>query len=363
MDKLILDNVYKNYGEVEAVRGISFSMKDKEFIGIVGPSGCGKSSTLRMIAGLEGITSGSILLDNERINHIRARDRDVALAFESYALYPHLTVSGNLSFPLEVRGFKGEEIATKVDSILSLLDLKEYINMTPTELSGGEQQRVALGRALIRGASLYLLDEPFSHLDAQQKIDLRTRVLRIQKLNGLSVILVTHDQLEALAMSDRIVVMNNGEIQQFGTPEELYEEPANLFVADFIGEPPMNFIEGALTRGDGGQHLLKCKEIQFSLPKKGGEKLSRYLDRKIIMGIRPQHISLVEKNRTGAFEGVVFSYEYQGEMGYLSLDCKGERVLIELKHTTHYETDARVWCVLDEEHMYLFDPDTGERLL
>jgi len=363
MDKLILDNVCKNYGEVEAVRSISFNMKDKEFIGIVGPSGCGKSSTLRMIAGLEEITSGNILLDKEKINHIRARDRDVALAFESYALYPHLTVSGNLSFPLEVRGFNREEIAKKVDSILSLLDLEAYANMTPTELSGGEQQRVALGRALIRGASLYLLDEPFSHLDAQQKIDLRTRVLRIQKLNGLSVILVTHDQLEALAMSDRIVVMNDGEIQQFGTPEELYEEPANLFVADFIGEPPMNFIEGALTRGDGGQYRLKCKELRFTLPKRGGDKLSRYLERKIIMGIRPQHISLAPKNSPGAFEGSVFSYEYQGEMGYLSLDCRGERVLIELKHTTDYETDTRVWCLFDDAHVYLFDPDTGERLL
>ncbi|MBN2324318.1 MAG: ABC transporter ATP-binding protein [Spirochaetes bacterium] len=363
MDKLILENVYKNYGEVKAVRGVSFSMKDKEFISIVGPSGCGKSSTLRMIAGLEDITSGSILLDSEKINHIRARDRDVALAFESYALYPHLTVAGNLSFPLEVRGFKGEEITEKVNSILSLLDLEAYMNMTPTELSGGEQQRVALGRALIRGASLYLLDEPFSHLDAQQKIDLRTRVLRIQKLNGLSVILVTHDQLEALAMSDRIVVMNEGEIQQFGTPEELYEEPANLFVADFIGEPPMNFIEGILTRTDGGRHRLNCKEIRFPLPKRGGEKLSSYVDRKIIMGVRPQHISLAAKDMPGAFEGVVFSYEYQGEMGYLSLDCSGERVLIELKHATHYETGARLWCLFDDTHLYLFDPDTGERLL
>jgi ABC-type sugar transport system ATPase subunit len=235
--------------------------------------------------------------------------------------------------------------------------------MTPTELSGGEQQRVALGRALIRDASVYLLDEPFSHLDAQQKIDLRTRVLRIQKLNGLSVILVTHDQLEALAMSDRIVVMNNGEIQQFGTPEELYEEPANLFVADFIGEPPMNFIEGTLTSKDDGQYYLKCTDIHFSLPTRGAERLSRYRGRKIIMGIRPQHISLAAKNSPGAVEGLVFSYEYQGEMGYLSLDCKGERLLIELKHTTHYETNTRMWCVLDATHLYLFAPDTGKRLL
>ncbi len=363
MDKLILDNVFKNYGEVKAVQGISFSMEEKEFISIVGPSGCGKSSTLRMVAGLEEISNGSILLDQEKINHIRARDRDVALAFESYALYPHLTVSGNLAFPLEVRGFKKEEIAEKVDAILELLDLEPYRDMTPTELSGGEQQRVALGRALVRKASLYLLDEPFSHLDAQQKIDLRTRVLRIQKLNGLSVILVTHDQLEALAMSDRIIVMNDGKIQQFGTPEELYEEPANLFVADFIGEPPMNFIGGSLVRGDGGGYTLQCENIRFPLPERSTEKLAGYLERKILMGVRPQHISLADKNSQGAFEGVVFSYEYQGEMGYLSLDCKGERVLIELKHTMHYTTDTRLWCLFDDTHIYLFDPNTGERLM
>jgi multiple sugar transport system ATP-binding protein len=363
MDKLVLDNVYKNYGEVEAVRGISFSMQDKEFIGIVGPSGCGKSSTLRMIAGLEEITAGSILLDSEQINHIRARDRDVALAFESYALYPHLTVFGNLAFPLQVRGYKKDEITKEVEAILELLDLKEYTHMTPTALSGGEQQRVALGRALIRGASIYLLDEPFSHLDAQQKIDLRTRVLRIQKLNGLSVILVTHDQLEALAMSDRIVVMNEGRIQQFGTPEELYENPANLFVADFIGEPPMNFIEGVLTHQGQKGYTLKCEHIEFSLPSGKENGLSQYRGKKVIMGIRPQHIHLVAGKSPDAVEGVVFSYEYQGEMGYLTLDCKGERILIELNHTTEYDTDAKLWCAFKKSYVYVFHPETGRRIL
>jgi len=363
MDKLILDSVYKNYGEVRAVQGISFSMQDKEFISIVGPSGCGKSSTLRMIAGLEEITSGNIILDSEKINNIRARDRDVALAFESYALYPHLTVSGNLAFPLQVRGIKKDEIAKQVDYILSLLDLQEYKDMTPAEISGGEQQRVALGRALIRGASIYLLDEPFSHLDAQQKIDLRTRVLRIQKLNGLSVILVTHDQLEALAMSDRIVVMNDGKIQQFGTPEELYENPANLFVADFIGEPPMNFIDGVLTADTNKHYKLKCTNIDFSLPKRLESSFEQYRNKKVVMGIRPQCISLGSKNNPEAIGGTVYSYEYQGEMGYLSLDCKGERLLIELKHTAHYQTDERVWCVLEGKYIYIFDPETGDRIL
>jgi multiple sugar transport system ATP-binding protein len=358
MDKLILDNVYKNYGEVRAVRGITFSMQDKEFISIVGPSGCGKSSTLRMIAGLEEITGGTIILDSAKINDIRARDRDVALAFESYALYPHLTVSGNLAFPLQVRGFKKDDILKQVDAIVSLLDLEDYKDMTPAEISGGEQQRVALGRALIRGASIYLLDEPFSHLDAQQKIDLRTRVLRIQKLNGLSVVLVTHDQLEALAMSDRIVVMNDGEIQQFGTPEELYENPANLFVADFIGEPPMNFIEGIATPGK-----LKCKNIDFALPKTAERSLSQYRNKKVVMGIRPQRISLENKSNPKAIGGVVYSYEYQGEVGYLSLDCKGERLLIELKHTTHYQTDEKVRCILEDQYIYLFDSETGARIV
>jgi multiple sugar transport system ATP-binding protein len=363
-NKLVLSHVYKNYGKVEAVKDVSFEVKDKEFVSIVGPSGCGKSSTLRMIAGLEEISEGDILLDdNKRINNIPARDRNIALCFENYALYPHLTVANNFAFPLQVRGFKKKEIDRKIESTISLLGLEKYKNMYPKELGGGELQRVALGRALIREASIYLLDEALSHLDTQTKIELRSRLLRIHKLNKLTFILVTHDQSEAVAVSDRIIVMNEGTIQQIGKPEELYNDPSNLFVADFIGEPPMNLIKGILIYSKIKQFVHRCKDIDFYLPQKAEDKLSKYKDQKVTMGIRPQYINLCDNSQPNAIEGIVYSYEYLGEKGYMLLDCKGEKILVELDHTDYYKTNEKVYFRFQEKHIHLFEPKTGKRIL
>jgi multiple sugar transport system ATP-binding protein len=369
-NKLVLSHVYKNYGKIEAVKDVSISVNEQEFISILGPSGCGKSSTLRMIAGLEEITDGEIILDNKKINNIPARNRNIALCFENYALYTHLDVFNNLSFPLEVRGLNKKDIYKKVKSIISLLELENYQKMFPEELGGGELQKVALGRALIRDASIYLLDEALSHLDTQSKIDLRARLLRIQKLNKLTFILVTHDQSEAVAMSDRVVVMNDGEIQQIGKPEDLYNNPYNLFVADFIGEPPMNLIEGTLVFSDDNQILLHCKNKDFTLPtnnnikKSNKDQLLSYKDQRVIMGIRPQYIDLVNKDKTNAIEGVVYSYEYLGEKGLLLIDCKGEKFLIEIDHTGYYyKIDEKISLYFREEHVHIFDSKTGQRIL
>lgn len=362
MDKLILKNVYKDYKEVKAVRDISFSVMDKEFVSIVGPSGCGKSSTLRMIAGLESITSGDIILNGTRINDIIARDRDIALSFESYALYPHLTTAGNLAFPLQVRGFKKQEINQKIKSTLELLDLEKYRNSHPGELSGGQKQRISLGRALIREASVYLLDEPFSHLDVQTKVELRTQLLRIHKMNELTFILVTHDQSEALAMSDRIIVMNDGEIMQIGTPEELYNDPANFFVADFIGEPPMNFIEGKIIGSADGRYRHKCEGMEFSLPEEISKNLSKYIDKKITMGIRPQYIDIVDRSGININEGRVYSYEFLGERGFLLLELNSERILIDVEHEKKYVIGEKVYFIFKDRNICLFDSETGERV-
>jgi len=365
MDKLILENVYKNYGEVEAVKDLSFSVKDREFLSIVGPSGCGKSSTLRMVAGLEVITAGNIFLDGEKINSIRARDRDIALAFESYALYPHLTTYKNLAFPLQTRRMSRDRMREKVQSILSLLHLEEYRDMKPGELSGGQQQRISLGRALIRDASAYLLDEPLSHLDAQERVDLRVQLQRIQKLNELTFILVTHDQLEALAMSDRILVMNEGRLQQIGTPEELYDDPVNLFVADFIGEPPMNFARGTLVKTDQGGLAVQCEERSFSIPRHLMLKkdLSAYLNGKVVLGVRPEYIHLSRKNDTGAIQGRIYSYEDLGEIGYLLVVCDGERFLIEVESGVSYRMHEEVFFRFDEERVCIFAEASGKRML
>ena len=365
MDKLVLENVYKNYGEVEAVKELSFTVEDKEFLSIVGPSGCGKSSTLRMIAGLEVITRGEVYLDGQIINNIKARDRDIALAFESYALYPHLTAYKNLAFPLQTGNSNKKEIDERVKSTMALLHLDEYSNMKPGALSGGQQQRISLGRALIREASIYLLDEPLSHLDAHERVDLRVQLQRIQKLNEFTFILVTHDQLEALAMSDRILVMNEGRLQQIGTPEELYDDPYNLFVADFIGEPPMNFTRGNLVHNNNNRLAVKCEEIIFELHGsiKSGKDLSGYLNKKVVMGVRPEYIQLCRKSQPGAIEGRIYSYEDLGEIGYIMAVCGSEKFLIESETGINYKTDDVIFFCFDEKRICMFSEETGERLL
>jgi len=365
MNKLVLEKVYKNYGEVEAVKDLSFTVRDREFLAIVGPSGCGKSSTLRMIAGLEIITAGDIILDGAKINSIRARDRDIALAFESYALYPHLTTYKNLAFPLQTKKVIKGEIREKVQSILSLLHLEEYRNKKPGELSGGQQQRISLGRALIRDASMYLLDEPLSHLDAQERVGLRVQLQRIQKLNELTFILVTHDQLEALAMSDRILVMNEGRLQQIGTPEELYDDPVNLFVADFIGEPPMNFAHGTFVKTGNGGLAVQCEERSFALSERlmSGKELSGYLNEKVVLGIRPEYIHLCRKNDSGAIEGRIYSYEDLGEIGYLMVICGGEKYLLEVESGVTYRTQEEVFFYFEEERVCIFAEASGVRVM
>lgn len=363
MNKLVLDSVWKKYGEVEAVRNLSFSVKGNEFLTIVGPSGCGKSSTLRMIAGLESITMGDMILDGVKINEIRARDRDIALAFESYALYPHMTTYKNLAFPLQSGKVPKKEINERVNSIMTLLNLEKYANNKPGELSGGQQQRISLGRALIRDASIYLLDEPLSHLDAHEKVDLRVQLQRIQKLNKLTFILVTHDQLEALEMSDRILVMNHGQMQQIGTPEELYDNPKNLFVADFIGEPPMNFAEGKLQPMTVGKYIIKCRTTQFEITRTNGKDLATHSGKKVVMGIRPEHISLCDSTTENAMEGLVFSYEDLGEKGYVLVNCSEEKFLVEKEGGVKFELDEKVYIRFHDQEVYLFDADDGERIL
>ena len=364
MDKLVLSRIFKNYDSVQAVKDISFNIKENEFVTIVGPSGCGKSSTLRMIAGIENITAGDIILDGERINDIIARDRNIALAFESYALYPHMTIYNNISFPLEAAGLKKTEIKEKVEKTLKLLNLEKSRNKKPGELSGGQQQRTSLGRALVRDASIYLLDEPLSHLDAQEKVELRTQLQRIQKLNKLTFILVTHDQMEALALSDRIIVMKDGKIQQIGTPEQLYDDPANLFVADFIGEPPMNLIEGVLVKDDNGKKFkLRCNGAEFIISSED-KKIQGFLDRKVILGIRPHYINISKDKRNEKYsKGSVFSYEYLGESGYLVLDCDGVHLLMQVEHKRIYEIGETVNFYFQEQFVCLFDKESGERII
>lgn len=291
MAEIVLDRVTKSYpdgagGVRAAVKEFSMTIADGEFIILVGPSGCGKSTTLNMIAGLEEITSGELRIGGERVNENAPKDRDIAMVFQSYALYPHMTVRQNIAFPLTLAKLKKEEIATKVEETAKILDLSELLDRKPGQLSGGQRQRVAMGRAIVRSPKAFLMDEPLSNLDAKLRVQMRSEIARLQDRLGTTTIYVTHDQTEAMTLGDRVVVMLAGEVQQIGTPDELYSSPTNLFVAGFIGSPAMNFFPATLTdvgvRLPFGEVTLTPRVLELL------EKQSR--PDNIIVGIRPEHI-------------------------------------------------------------------------
>lgn len=294
MATVTLKNINKVYeGNVHAVVDFNLHVKDKEFIVFVGPSGCGKTTTLRMIAGLEDITSGELRIDDMVVNDVAPKDRNIAMVFQSYALYPHMSVYDNMAFGLKLRKFSRDEIERRVNNAAEILGLKALLHRKPKALSGGQRQRVALGRAIVRDAKVFLMDEPLSNLDAKLRVQMRTEIIKITEKLGITTIYVTHDQIEAMTMATRIVVMKDGYIQQIGSPKEIYDFPTNKFVAGFIGTPPMNFIEGKVME-DGyfvcGDHKVGVSKLKVPAPKFNMLKEQKYLEKHIILGIRPEDI-------------------------------------------------------------------------
>ena len=366
MEKLELKNVYKHYvqGTVEAVKDLSLSLKSGELLAILGPSGCGKSSTLRMIAGIEDITKGEIYLDGEIINWLSAKERNIALAFETYALYPHLSLFENIAFPLRIRGRKDQEVRKEVKKIADMLEITNVLSKLPSEVSGGHQQRTSLARALIRPASLYLLDEPLSHLDTQQRTEFRVQIKRIQKTQNLTMLFVTHDQLEALALADRIAVLNLGVLQQIGTPEEVYEYPENLFVADFVGEPPMNFIKATLVR-EKNDYMAKLYNQKLKIPENYKDAIERFYKGDVIeimLGIRPIYIYISEPVEGQTVSGEVYVFEDIGESGILTVQIGDALIGVELSPGYSFKLGERVNITFDLEKILIFNPTTGERI-
>jgi ABC-type sugar transport system ATPase subunit len=352
--KLELRNIVKHYGEVEAVKGISFAVGDGEFVTIVGPSGCGKSSTLRMITGLETITTGDLLIGGERVNELPARERDIALSFENYALYPHLSIFDNIAFPLQVRRTPPKAIHQRVSEILRVLHLEGVKDKRPSEVAGGQQQRTSLGRALVRTAAVYLIDEPLSHLDAQERTSLRAEIQRIQKTQGLTFIMVTHDQAEALAMSDRIIVMNDGQIMQDATPYEVYEHPENLFVADFIGEPPMNLLEGTLAKA--GEHWVWTREnVQVDVSDVVAAMEDAPSSGNVALGIRPSYVVPDKTGSATSLDAEVFAYEFLGDTSLVTAVVADQMVRAMCPVDEIHSIDERIRFSLDPSHILLFD--------
>jgi multiple sugar transport system ATP-binding protein len=299
MAQVIISNLIKTYPEakgpgITAVKNISLTVADGEFMVLVGPSGCGKSTTLRMIAGLEGITGGTVAIDGRVVNDVEPKDRDIAMVFQNYALYPHMTVRENMSFGLKLRKFPAQEIDARVHAAAAMLGLESLLDRRPKALSGGQRQRVAVGRAIVRQPKVFLFDEPLSNLDAKMRVSMRTEISKLHARLGATMIYVTHDQVEAMTMGDRICVMKDGEIQQVAEPLTLYNQPANLFVAGFIGSPQMNFLQGRLERTGAGLRFVETapeKPVTLTLDPATARRLESRAGQPIILGIRPEYLS------------------------------------------------------------------------
>jgi multiple sugar transport system ATP-binding protein len=326
MASLSLEQVTKVFENgVEAVRALDLVVANGEFVVLVGPSGCGKTTALRMVAGLESVTSGTIRLDDKVVNDVSAKDRDVAMVFQNYALYPHLSVLDNIAFALRVRGVSKDERERKARDAAEVLGLSEVVNRKPRQLSGGQRQRVAMGRALVREPTVFLMDEPLSNLDANLRVQMRSEVLRVQRRLGVATLYVTHDQTEAMTMGDRVAVLRGGELQQMAAPQDLYERPANLFVASFIGSPPMNLYEAAVA-GPADALVLTLGSQRLALPRDAAQRrpgLAGGDGRKLVVGIRPEHLTV----GSGGESTLAADVELVESLGNESL--------------VHFSTDAR----------------------
>jgi multiple sugar transport system ATP-binding protein len=354
MSGVDLTNIVKKYGSAQVVHGIDLTVAEKEFVVLVGPSGCGKSTTLRMIAGLEEITDGDLTIDGRRMNRIAPKDRDVAMVFQNYALYPHLNVADNMAFGLRIRKMPKAEIKTTIDDVAAILGLTDYLDRRPADLSGGQRQRVAMGRAIVRHPKVFLFDEPLSNLDAKLRTQMRAEIKRLHKRLGVTSIYVTHDQVEAMTLADRIVVMNDGRIEQIGTPMELFNNPINTFVAGFLGSPPMNQVKGTLT--DAGVQVGNT-EIKID-----GANASQ-VGRQVVVGLRPEHVTLSTNEDTSALPIELDLVEPLGSEALLHGRFEGNEVVF--KADTH--GDIRHLSGVTEIHVAsslvkLFDGETGQAL-
>ena len=366
MYKLKLENVWKYYRgkKVEAVKNLNLACEEGECLAFLGPSGCGKTSTLRMIAGLESISEGSIYIGDQRVNDLPPQSRNIAMAFEDYALYPPLTVFENIAFPLQAQAMPAAQIKKRVREVADVLKIGDVLDQTPSQLSGGQQQRISLARALVKeGVELVLMDEPISHLDTTLKNEIRTEIKRFHVELGNTIVYVTHDQLEAMALGDRIAVMNLGVLQQIGTSDELYDQPANLFVAGFIGEPPMNFIDTSIVRENDRLHL---QSTCFQLPLSGQQ--SRQLQEnnaaELVVGIRPGDFVLdrIEAPDFISFPGHVYAVEPVGDMTVVYLTAGQERLLATVLGSIDLKEDEDLVVSFSTEHIHIFDKKTTKAI-
>ena len=365
MASLSLQHIEKIYENgFHAVHDFNLEVEDKEFIIFVGPSGCGKSTTLRMIAGLEDISEGDFLIDGVKMNDVEPKDRDIAMVFQSYALYPHMTVRDNMGFALKLRNVPKDEIDAKVEEVAKILDLEKLLDRKPKALSGGQRQRVAMGRAIVRSPKVFLMDEPLSNLDAKLRVQMRTEIAKLHERLGTTIIYVTHDQTEAMTLGTRIVVMKDGIVQQINTPEHLYNKPCNLFVAGFIGSPQMNFLD-AVVEKKGNDVLLKVADFEIKVPDDKKAALDGYEGKTVILGVRPEHF-IDGRGKEGQFciiKSTIEVRELLGAEAYLYFTVDGKQCTARVASDVDLYVGMEGTLGIDLDKIQLFDKDTELSLL
>ena len=361
MAGITFKHIVKSYdNEVTVIPDLNLEIKDKEFVVLVGPSGCGKSTTLRMIAGLETITGGELYIGDKLMNAVPPKDRDIAMVFQNYALYPHMSVYKNMAFALDLQKVDKKTIDKKVHAAAKILGLEEYLNRKPKALSGGQRQRVALGRALVRDPSVFLLDEPLSNLDAKLRTEMRSQISKLHQQLGTTFVYVTHDQIEAMTMGDRICVMNAGVVQQFDTPKALYHSPCNLFVAGFIGSPQMNFIDAAVEKaGDGYDIVFADTKIRSAR-----EELADYVGKQVILGIRPENLHVEKEFVKGdnVITAKVDLDEMMGSETLLYLNYAGTRLIAKVPSEVTATTGDPIELAVDVNKIHVFDKETEQAI-
>jgi multiple sugar transport system ATP-binding protein len=360
LGRVVLEQVSKTFGEVTAVHALDLAIEDEEFVALVGPSGCGKSTTLRMIAGLEEVTQGLIRIDDVVVNDLPPRERNIAMVFQNYALYPHMTVRENLSFGLKLVNTPVAEIEARVAEAARVLGLDDKMNRRPAQLSGGERQRVAMGRAMVRRPQVFLFDEPLSSLDAKLRTTMRTEIKRLHRQLRTTIVYVTHDQLEAMTLADRIVIMREGRVEQVGTPAQVFSEPANLFVAGFIGSPPMNFINAMVE----GEALRVGADLRIPIPPRRFAALAS--GRRVVVGIRPEDLvprgQGQEPERFWEYSAPVSFTEPLGSETLLITEMGGQEVISKMYRPISLRSGQPVSFRVNLDGLHMFDPDSGQSL-
>ena len=361
MAEVRLEHITKVFGkEIVAVKDINLKIKDKEFIVLVGPSGCGKSTVLRTIAGLEEPTDGKVYIDKKDVTDVPPKDRDVAMVFQNYALYPHMTVYDNMAFGLKLRRFPKSEIEKRIAETSDILGIEDLCRRRPKELSGGEKQRVAVGRAIVRNPKVFLFDEPLSNLDAKLRVQMRAELSKLHNRLQVTMIYVTHDQTEAMTMGDRIVVLKDGEVQQIADPINLYNNPSNIFVGGFIGSPSMNFLQGRIISNK--KTFFKNEIIRIAINEEFVKRLHPFINREIIWGIRPEHLIPVSKTIEGSFKATISVVEPMGNEIFLYLDLQGMELIARVQSHLSYKVGEELQLKPLIEKSNFFNPETEKRI-